>query len=94
MAHLLHLAGSGTADLVIAGPFMLIVLLHRMCALWRDWAATRTYAAHQAALRTHIASTAHVAEEQNAGAVTPGSDAYEPPRATASTPAIASPLSR
>ena len=71
MAHLVHLAGSGTAGLVIAAPFMFIVLLHRMCALWRDWAATRTYAAHQAALRTKLATRADLARDHSVRAPMP-----------------------
>jgi hypothetical protein len=41
MATLVQLAGSGAAG-IFAAPFILIVLLRAMCALWRYWAATRT----------------------------------------------------
>jgi len=105
MATLLHLAADpGTADLVIAAPFLLIVFLHRTCALWRDGARTRTYVARQAALRAEIARVAQVAQDDDARAVirpsspahnpAHSSDGYELPRATASTPSIAAPVRR
>lgn len=69
MVTLAHLAGSEAASLIIVAPFILIVLLHRMCALWRDWATTRTYAAHQAALRTTVASMADLTQKDSGGGI-------------------------
>ena len=71
MATLLHLAGPGAAGLVAAAPFILIGLLHRTCALWRDWATTRTYAAHEAALRTQLATRVDLAQEHSVGVPMP-----------------------
>jgi hypothetical protein len=73
MAHLVHLAGPGAGGLVIAAPFILIVLLHRLCAFWRDWATTRTHAAYQAALRTKFAGIAHLAQDDTFRAPIPPS---------------------
>jgi hypothetical protein len=53
MATLVQLAAGEPIGIVVA-PFILIALLHRVCALWRYWAASRTYVARHAAARADL----------------------------------------
>ena len=53
MTTLVQLAAHEPIGIVVA-PFIFIALLHRACALWRYWTASRTYVARHAAARADL----------------------------------------